>query len=441
MVISSGFSGCDYRVILVKSVNLYGFPPHPLAVRFFTVHNSLDWLWVWISGRVVFDADFVRAEPVGVRHLADNIAVAAASDAAVRVKRFLLLHGCQQLVYPFWRERTDSETGEIKKRSEFRVSVCCRHPVADEVKIYRHDTAIGYSSLMRCGNVYGCTVCCAKIMRRRGEQIAALFQAVHERGGSAMMITFTAGHSITDPLSQLLLRFKKAKAALEKSRVYRDLMLGSCGHVCTTETPYGEHGWHVHQHDARFFRAGFWLDADELAAAIFPVWQRSCECCGLHTIEFFKGRRIGVDVRRAWDASEYLTKFDRERDWSLSAEMTSGRLKTGGSGLVTPWGILEDAIIRGKDSPAAALWIEYLRATKGKACVSLRGASKLCKEVGIPVALDDFVDANDVGEGEVVGTISADAFDRVVRGGGLGRLLEAARRGGLSGLEKELQIF
>jgi hypothetical protein len=28
-----------------------------------------------------------------------------------------------------------------------------------------------------------------------------------------------------------------------------------------------------------------------------------------------------------------------------------------------------------------------------------------------------------------------------VRGGGLGRLLEAARRGGLSGLEKELQIF
>lgn len=387
------------------------------------------------------DAEYCASLPVGVRHLGDGVAVPAPASEALRVKRFLLLQGCQELVYPLWRERVDGESGEIKRRSEFRVSVCCRQPVGSEVMVYRHESAVGYSGLMRCGSVWGCVVCCAKVMRRRGEQIGALFEGVHERGGSALMVTFTAGHQSGDKLVDLLGAFKAAQRDMAKGRRYRFLQTGRMGSVVVTEVTYGARGWHPHQHQAWFYEPGFLPECEALASTLFPLWKDACEKVGLNVIERVGSHRVGVDVVRAWDASEYLSKFDRERDWSLSSEMTSGRLKMAEGGGVTPWGILEDAIIRGKDSSAAALWIEYLRATRGKACVSLKGAAKLCKEIGIPVAIDDFVDANDVGEGEVVGTLGASAFDRVVRSGGLGRLLEAARRGGLSELDRELQII
>jgi hypothetical protein len=389
----------------------------------------------------VRDGEYCRSLPVGVRHLADGVAVPAPAAEALRVRRFLLLQGCQELVYPYWHERTDRDTGEIKQRSEFRVSVCCREPVSDGVRVYRNGPAVGYGGVMRCGSVWGCVVCCAKVMRRRGEQISALFDAVHVRGGTAVMVTFTAGHDVADKLANLLDAFKAAQRSMSQSKRYRNLVAGREGSVTVTEITYGRNGWHPHQHQAWFFADGFAPEPEQLASALFPLWRAACEGVGLHTIERIGSHRVGVDVVRAWDASEYLAKFDRERDWSLSSEMTSGRLKTAEGGGITPWGILEDAIIRGKDSPAAALWIEYLRATKGKACISLKGAAKLCKHVGIPVAIDDFADANDVGQGEVIGTLSASAFDTVVRAGGLGRLLEAARRGGLSELDRELQII
>jgi hypothetical protein len=46
----------------------------------------------------------------------------------------------------------------------------------------KNDESIGYSGLMRCGNVWGYPICCAKVMRRRGEQIGKLFNAVHKDG-------------------------------------------------------------------------------------------------------------------------------------------------------------------------------------------------------------------------------------------------------------------
>jgi hypothetical protein len=276
-------------------------------------------------------------------------------------------------------------------------------------------------------------------MRRRAEQIGAIFDAVHQKGGSAVMVTYTAAHVIGDKLPDLLGALKSAKRTLTQSRVYRHLTATRTGAVSATEITYNtRNGWHPHQHDVWFFD-GPALNADQLADDLFPAWRDAAAKHGLTTLAAYRGHRVGVDVRPAWDASEYLAKFDRERDWSLVAEITAGRLKSSQGQSMTPWALLEDAIIRGKDSPAAALWIEYLRATKGKVVVSLMPARDLLKSFGMPTKLDDFADANDAGVGEVMGTISASSFDRVVRCGGLGRLLEAARQGGLSGIDRVLQ--
>ena len=385
------------------------------------------------------DADFVRTLPVGVRHVADNCAVPAPDPAALRIRRHILLAGCQKLVWPFWREKIDSETGEISRKSEFRVSVCCREPVDDTVQIYRHGTAVGYAGLMRCGNAWACPICCAKVMRRRGEQIAAVFDSVHSAGGSAIMVTLTAAHQIGDSLAWLLGNFKSSKDAFNHSRKLRELAALRTGAISATEITFSsKHGWHPHQHDVWFF-SGVAPNSDWLADALFPVWRAAVEKHGLRTLRKFRDQRVGLDVRPAWNASEYLSKFDRERDWSLSAEITAGRLKLSQGGSLTPWAILEDAIIRGKDSPAAKLWVEYLRATKGKSIVSLKSARKLLQSFEMPTTLDDFADANAVGDGEVIGTISNLSFDLVARQGGLGRLLEAARNGGLSEIDRVLQ--
>lgn len=57
------------------------------------------------------------------------------------------------------------------------------------------------------------------VMRVRGEQIGALFKAVHAAKGGALMVTFTAGHSVDQKLEFLLDAVKKAsRIALARRR-------------------------------------------------------------------------------------------------------------------------------------------------------------------------------------------------------------------------------
>ena len=244
------------------------------------------------------------------------------------------------------------------------------------------------------------------------------------------MVTYTAAHSLQDSLANLLDSFKAAKRTLTQLRRYTHLAASRTGAVSATEITYSNNsGWHPHQHDVWFFDTPTPPDSEELADQLFTVWRDAAKKHGLTTLAAYRGHRVGVDVRPAWDASEYLAKFDRERDWSLSAEMTAGRLKTAQGTSMTPWALLEDAIIRGGDSLAAKLWVEYLRATKGKSVISLMPARKLLKAFDLPTTLDDYADANKAGEGDVILKISASEFDRTVRAGGLGSLLEGARNG------------
>ena len=387
------------------------------------------------------DLDFIKKQPVGVRHLRDGLAIPAPSAESKRVLRHLLHTGCQSLVYPFWSEKIDKTSGEIKKRSEFRVSVCGRESVGEEVRIYKNDTAVGVSGVLRCGNVWGCIFCSTKILRSRAEQIGQLFNCVHANNGSAVLVTLTASHHLEDKLSDLLIKLKSALIHMSRSRLYRDLVTGRSGLVVSTEINWGSRGWHPHSHQAWFFPFSPCPDCEILASKLFKVWELSCKRHELFTLEFYRGHRVGVDCTPSWDAADYLSKFDREREWGLSAEMTQGRQKMARNENLTPWSLLEGAVIRGKNSEEAKLWIEYLRATKGFQCVSLRGARDLLIKHGLPTNYDDWKTANEPGEGEIIGTLSAQSYDGIIRNGGLGKLLEAARKDGFVGIAREIESF
>lgn len=382
------------------------------------------------------DHEYVKQLPVGVRHVDHGLAVVAPSIEAIRVKRYLLLGGAQDIAAPYFVERTDSDTGEIAKRSEFRVSCCMRSPVDKDkgVSFWRNEERVGFAGLMRCGNVWSCPLCCAKVMGIREKQIRALFDGVLGADGSALMVTFTAAHTADDSLADLLAKFKRAQQSMSRSREYRRLIEARAGAVVATEIMYGRSGWHPHQHHAWFYLFSPGPDVERLARDLYVLWAHHAGRQGLKVLRQWRGRNVGVDVREAWGASEYLTKFDRERDWGLDAELTAGRLKGNSGGSVTAWGLLETAICRGNASKAWALFVEYMRATKGKASVSLKAAKDLCARFDVDMNVDDFADANKAGESEIFATLASASFDRVVRNGGLGNLLEAARSRGLSGV-------
>ncbi len=383
------------------------------------------------------DHEYVKQQPVGVRHLGNGVAVPAPSIEAIRVKRYLLLGGAQEIAQPYWIEKVDKETGEVTKRSEFRVSCCMRSSIDPEkgVSFWRNEDRVGFAGLMRCGNVWSCPLCCAKVMGIREKQIRALFDGVLSNNGSAVMVTFTAAHTPEDSLADLLVKFKKAQKSMSMCREYRHLIEARAGAVVTTEIMYGQSGWHPHQHHAWFYLFSPGPNVEQLAADLYAVWERHAGKQGLSVLREWRGRNIGVDVRQAWGASEYLTKFDRERDWGLDSEMTAGRLKLASGTSVSVWGLLEDAICRGNGSGSWALFVEYMRATKGKASISLKAARNLCVQFGVDMNVDDFADANKSGESEIFATLSGASFDQVFRNGGLGSLLEAARSRGLSGVE------
>lgn len=372
------------------------------------------------------DLEYIKNLPATVIHTRRGESIIRPDPVAFRLKRYILLSGSQKLLFPFRKEKIDKETGEILQKSEFRVSSCHRFST-DDISVYQNGNSFGYSGLNRCGNVWGCPMCCAKVMRLRGEQMSQIFDLVSSNGGLAFLVTFTAAHSIDQKLSFLLDAFKNAKRAMTQSKQYRFLVEERIGSVSATEITYGQKsGWHPHQHDAWFFNKKN-LNAEQIRCELFPIWQKACKKFGLETLDSFRGHKVGVDVTSSINASDYLTKFGRERDWSLAAEMTAGRLKTAQGKSKTAWGLLEQAIIDGPDSFFSARWIEYLRATARKSCVSLKGAKDLCQQLGININLDDFTDANKKGESEIVGIVSPFQFEAAVRNGGLGLLLEKYR--------------
>ena len=379
------------------------------------------------------DLQFIQSQPLTVKHFGDYNSQLVATPEAIRAKKHVVARGNQDNLFPFRVEKIDQTTGEIKQKSEFRLQICGRQLVEDGWHIYRNGDSVNISGVMRCGNVWGCVFCASKVMRIQGERIGQIFEYVANIDGYSYLITYTASHQKSTPLEHQLNAFKNAKKFMIGTRAYRNIVQCRLGSVSATEITYSDRsGWHPHQHDAWFFPNGVEIDPEKLADELFDCWKIACSKFGLEASKFFLGRRVGVDVRKAWNAAEYMTKFDRERDWSLSAEMTAGRLKGSKGQSVTPWTILENSIIQGRDSIYFKLWLEYLRATKGKSVVSLKSCRKLLIQLGLPTSFDDYKDANKAGEGEILATFSAESFHQIIKAGGMGTVLEQARKGDFS---------
>lgn len=250
------------------------------------------------------------------------------------------------------------------------VARCLRWPIkrSDPVDVL-HTPFTGsahYGNLMVCGSVWHCPVCAAKIATRRVEELQqaiAIWQG--ERfNGSNLMMTFTLQHNqaescayVLDGLLKALVKFWAGEPAQRFKNRY-----GIEGRVRSLEVTHGQNGWHAHLHVLLFIRSDKFTFLDDMRQDAAARWQSV-----LAKFERYASLANGVDIRSADDfIAEYVLKFGKlpESRWTEAHELGHSHRKRAGLGGQSPMELLQ-AYSYG-DPAAAALWLEYAEAFKGK---------------------------------------------------------------------------
>lgn len=286
--------------------------------------------------------------------------------------------------------------------------------------------------LLKCGKIWLCPVCSAKIRHGRAEEITRAVVEWISRGGTALLVTFTARHASAHRLADLMdaiqgTRADKDRGITRKPGAYQRLITGgtwagrraSDGHraadregirdrvgyigmIRATEVTVGQaNGWHPHIH--AIVLIGGRTEGERAEKHVVEVFEPSESAReefeghfrGVWTShlakidpEFKPSDKHGVDfkqletVRDAEDLGKYIAKIqDGAKSVSPANELARGDLKSGRAGNMTPFQMLgrigdlmggvpeEDADGHGSLEWCLALWLEYETATKGRRAI------------------------------------------------------------------------
>jgi len=257
----------------------------------------------------------------------------------------------------------------------------CHHAVCgqgDSVSIWRSVPTHGrtwYGGVQRCGDVWRCAICSAKISEHRKNEFQEAAAAAGRAGYGMTFITATIRHHANQRLDFLLPRLAKARSRMTSWRAYKAMnkRFGVVGTIRTLEVTHGGNGWHPHYHTIAFTAhpltpADMTAWATELAA----LWKRAAVGTGLAapTMEH------GIKIQGGHAAASYIAK------WGVVEEMTMSAKKGRDGGGLTPWHLLDEARRHektdGTTNQYALWWIEYARAFRGRhQCVKSRGLTAL----------------------------------------------------------------
>ena len=286
---------------------------------------------------------------------------------------------------PVMIQGEDGEASAIKRAVKYRVVNCTRSRInkttQPEVWYSNKSQRASFHKLQVCGSVWTCPTCSRKINMKRQGQIAKAYELVldgpsstdnstdtRKHKGDAILITFTVKHGRDDQLHDTLPAMKEAFRKMQQDWSYREWMKTFTlkkgekkvegrtyylGNIIATEVTYGSNGWHPHSHQLWFFDRK--LSEDEIEtfrSTLFKAWKKAVGMAGFAEPGEFTpeqvaektyrraGRGLGVDVRRALSAQEYLTKAGilkkgeeasqearKNRKWTIEREMASSHTK------------------------------------------------------------------------------------------------------------------
>lgn len=341
---------------------------------------------------------------------------------------------------------------------------CCHHPailsdgagntrqVANVQVLVDSETGrASFGGLLRCGSVWTCPVCAAKIAQERAELVATMLEAHLQLGpgvSGALFLTLTIRHDLTDRLRDLRTRLvRRAIKELRQSYTWKRLQRrgGYLGDVRALEVTVGpRHGWHPHPHYLLL------LDHEpseeeraQLEQALFHEWKRCCERADLPAplqwAVLDDGTRKGLGVNleivqrgQAGPIGEYMAGGGLVSAAAGAAAETAGFGKLARAGNRTPLELLAD-VQEKREKRDIRLWQEWAGGMRGARQFEWsRGQWDLRARFGLRVREDDEIAADESEETKTaVNEIGAGVyafFSRVP--GWRPRVLELAEEGG-----------
>lgn len=254
-----------------------------------------------------------------------------------------------------------------------------------------------YGHILRCGSVWACPVCGSKIRSERNDEVAEGLRHwldMSDNHAIAFMTT-TIGHDRGETAEAVVRRLahtpnrKKGETEADHAGAWRRFTrsqawtgskrngvagfkneAGIAGYIVVLEATYGLNGWHFHRHTILVLDRVWTIEElDRYRRTLAPVWVAAAEAAGGYADEIH-----GFDLSLCEypdQIGNYLVKPPAE---ALAGEITRGDYKGHSVGL-NPWDLLDsetEAVARKKEAlgldeaRCAALWLEYVAATKGR---------------------------------------------------------------------------
>ena len=222
-----------------------------------------------------------------------------------------------------------------------------------------------WSGVARCGSVWACPVCSAKIRHERMLEVEAGMQRWLSDGNSVVFFTLTMPHDFGEPCRALMDTISKVFSSVFSGRPYkrdRD-RFGIVHSFRAWDATHGRNGWHPHIHGALFVKGRLKrADIEALEESVFARWVRGVTSRGHRPPTKEHGIRL-EEANRVEDLAGYLLKVRGERGESLAMELTRGDLKAGPGR--SPFQIFQAFADTG-DLADLELFREWVEATKGK---------------------------------------------------------------------------
>lgn len=250
-----------------------------------------------------------------------------------------------------------------------RLRGCGRRRIASTVTVRLTGGQAGYLGLLKCGRVWICPVCSARIMMERALEIAAGVDYWQQHDRSIIFTTTTARHHAGHQLAPLLDAVVKAWSSVTSGALWmRDReTLGIAGFSRSLEVLHSaRNGWHPHLHSLLFAGPDVaQADVDRLEDRLYRRWDSSLMRAGYSSLPIAQKVILltpGTDPRTI---GRYLAKSTETLSTgkALGFELTSAATKTRSVGR-TQWQLAADAAAG--STRDQNLWRVYEAATAGR---------------------------------------------------------------------------
>jgi hypothetical protein len=213
---------------------------------------------------------------------------------------------------------------------------------------------------MRCGSLYSCPTCAARITEQRRIELTSAFDTHPEY--RPYLLTLTMRHKYGESLKRGIDDIQGAWEFMKSGRAWQAFKTRwyIVGTIRALEVTHGRNGWHPHFH-ILLVSEGEWErhELDQMQAELEKLWLNALKHHGRNGQD-----GVAAKVTNSEGVKAYIAKYGTEESWNAVSELTKSGVKHGRTnGQRTPFQILASTPHSHRDRK---LWHEYHTTMKGR---------------------------------------------------------------------------